>query len=187
MPPPVWDDGGWRVEVGAADQLRRFVFSDVGEAVSRRAAAVREPKIFIKVCAPVEEVAPLLPAGWNANQTGAVMTLDGAMTSSPADDRFKTEITHIGPVTFCVVRDRQGVEAGRGRTVRVDDHVIYDRIAVEPEFRRQGIGGRVMRALEDATGGPSQGVLTATKDGQALYRTLGWQDYSPYTTAFLEP
>lgn len=43
-----------------------------------------------------------------------------------------------------------------------------------------------MRALQAALGGSAKGILTATQEGQALYRTLGWRDCSPYTTAVLE-
>lgn len=184
--PPVWDDGGWRIEVAAEDQLRRFLFSQSDEAVARRAARVHEPKVFLKVCAPVEDVEPLLPKGWIARQTGAVMTLDGMMRDAPVGEGYSVEMTREGAVTFCSVRSPQGVEAGRGRAVMVSGYVIYDRIAVEPPFRRQGVGRLVMRTLQTAMGGTTKGVLTATTEGRALYRALGWRDCSPYTTAVLE-
>lgn len=67
----------------------------------------------------------------------------------------------------------------------LDDHVIYDRIAVEPGHRRRGPGGPVMRALEEAAGAIGKGVLVATEDDQALYRTLAWRLHSPYATAVI--
>lgn len=140
--PPVWDDGGWRIEVGAEDQVRRFLFSDVSDAVARRAASVHERHVFLKVCAPVEAVSPLLPSGWIARQTGAVMRLDGAMTGGAVDDRFSSELRQQGPVLFCTVRNQQGFEAGRGRAVRVDDHAS---MTVSPSNRHS-----VVRVSADA-------------------------------------
>jgi len=188
--PPVRDDGGWRIEVGAEDQRRRYVFAGAAEAVARRAEAVREPYVFLKVCADAASVRPLLPGRWTLRPAGFLMTLEGTMTDGPAPaDGYRVEIgpdiAPGGPVIFCIVRDATGAEAGRGRAVIVDDQVIYDRIAVEPGHRRRGLGGRIMRALEQAAGSIGKGVLVATEDGQALYRTLGWRLHSPYTTAVI--
>lgn len=188
--PPLWDDGGWRIEVGAEDHLRRYVFAETGEALVRRAAAITEPHVFLKVCADAAAVRPLLPARWTLRPPGFLMTLEGAMATGPTpDDGYRVEIGPDvlpgGPVIFCTVRDASGTEAGRGRAVIVEDRVIYDRILVEPEHQRRGLGGRIMRALEAATGFLGKGALVATEDGQALYRTLGWSTQSPYTTAVI--
>jgi GNAT superfamily N-acetyltransferase len=183
---PVWDDGGWRIEVGAEDQLRRYVFADACEALARRAASITGPHVFLKVCADETAVRALLPERWTLRPPGFLMTLDGPMTGGPAaDDDYQSEITAQGKAVFCTVRDASGAEAARGRAVVVEDQVIYDRVLVEPEYQRRGLGGRLMRALEAATGGPGQGVLVATAEGNALYRTLGWKLESPYTTAVI--
>lgn len=187
--PPLRDDGGWRIEVGAEDQLRRYVFAEAGEALARRAAAVHEPHVFLKVCADEATVRPLLPDRWSLRPPGFLMTLEGAMGGSAPDDGYRVEISPDvrpgGPVIFCTVRDASGVEAGRGRAVIVDDRVVYDRILVEPAHQRLGLGGRIMRTLETATGSLGKGALVATAEGQALYRTLGWRTQSPYTTAVI--
>lgn len=188
--PPLWDDGGWRIEVGAEDQLRRYVFAEADEAMARRAVAITEPHVFLKVCADEATVRPLLPARWTLRPPGFLMTLEGAMTGGATpDDGYRIEIGPDvkpgGPVLFCTVRDASGAEAGRGRAVIIDDRVVYDRILVEPDHQRRGLGGRIMRALEAATGSLGKGALVATEDGQALYRTLGWRTQSPYTTAVI--
>lgn len=186
VPPPVQDDGGWRIEVGQDDQLRRYVFADVGDAVLRRAAAVSEPRIFLKVCAEAAAVRALLPHGWSLRPPGFLMTLDGAMSEGPRLPKgYTTKLSREGVVTFCSIRDASGAEAARGRFVIVDGRVVYDRIAVEPDHRRLGLGSHVMRSLETAGGGPRRAVLVATEAGQALYRTLGWRLHSPYTTAVI--
>ena len=188
--PPLWDDGGWRIEVGAEDQRRRYVFAEAGKALARRAAAIIEPHVFLKVCANEATVRTLLPDRWTLRPPGFLMTLDGPMSGGAApDDSYRLEISPDvrpgGPVIFCTIRDATGVEAGQGRAVIVDDMVVYDRILVEPAHQRRGLGGRIMRALETATGSLGKGALVATGDGQALYRTLGWRTRSPYTTAVI--
>lgn len=187
---PVWDDGGWRIEVGTEDQLRRYVFAEADAAMARRASAITEPHVFLKVCADEATVRPFLPARWTLRPPGFLMTLDGTMTGGPAaNDGYQIEIGPDvrpgGPVIFCTVRDASGAEAGRGRAVIVDDRVVYDRILVDPAHQRRGLGGRIMRALEAATGSLGKGALVATQEGQALYRTLGWRTQSPYTTAVI--
>ncbi|HEX8469617.1 MAG TPA: GNAT family N-acetyltransferase [Brevundimonas sp.] len=184
--PPSWDDGGWRVEVGLDDQLRRYVFAKADDAVARRAAAISEPCIFLKVCADAQEVRAILPNTWSLRPSGFLMTLDGAMSEGPPPPQgYTTSLWQDGAVTFCTIRHASGAEAARGRFVIVDDRVIYDRIAVDPDHRRLGLGRQVMRTLETAAGGPRKAVLVATEEGQALYRTLGWGLHSPYTTAVI--
>ncbi|GFZ85945.1 GNAT family N-acetyltransferase [Nesterenkonia alkaliphila] len=66
--------------------------------------------------------------------------------------------------------------AARGRMAVVDDYVILDRIYTSPDYRRQGLGTFVTRALlaiaheHDV----SWGLLVANADGQELYEYLGW-------------
>lgn len=66
--------------------------------------------------------------------------------------------------------------AARGRMAVVDDYCILDRIYTSPDYRRQGLGTFVTRALlaiahENYV---SEGLLVATGDGQQLYEHLGW-------------
>ncbi|WP_428151267.1 GNAT family N-acetyltransferase [Brevundimonas sp.] len=181
---PVRDREAWRIEVGQPDQLRRFVYADLCDDVSRRGTEVTEPFVFLKVCAEPESVRPLLPSFWDVRQTGTVMVLDAAMPPvDETDESYRLELWSEGPVRFARLDDKEGREAARGRAVRVDGHVIYDRIAVAETHRRRGLGGRIMRTLQGEHDGWGPGVLVATDDGARLYRTLAWREVSPYTTA----
>ncbi|GAA1816815.1 GNAT family N-acetyltransferase [Nesterenkonia flava] len=66
--------------------------------------------------------------------------------------------------------------AARGRVAVVDEFCILDRIYTSPDYRRQGLGTFVTRALlaiaheHDV----EEGLLVATSDGQQLYEYLGW-------------
>ncbi|ALG14672.1 aminoglycoside 2'-N-acetyltransferase I [Kibdelosporangium phytohabitans] len=69
-----------------------------------------------------------------------------------------------------VVQRRMLVE---GRPLRAG-HV--EAVAVRPDRRRQGHGGTVMAELERIVRGAYDlGVLGASDDGAALYRSRGWQ------------
>lgn len=66
--------------------------------------------------------------------------------------------------------------AARGRMAVVDDYSILDRIYTSSDYRRQGLGTFVTRALlamaheHDV----SEGLLVANAEGQELYEYLGW-------------
>lgn len=53
---------------------------------------------------------------------------------------------------------------------------FFDRIETGPEFRRRGLGSRVMRTLSGWAfeRGATTGILAASADGQRLYGRLGW-------------
>ncbi|MFF8829919.1 GNAT family N-acetyltransferase [Streptomyces sp. NPDC015131] len=99
-----------------------------------------------------------------------------------------------------VVRDEHGVAAHgsvimrrvahAGRSYRVG---YVEAVAVRADRRRQGLGGRVMAALEEVVDGAyAFGALSASEEGAALYRARGWQlwngrieAYGPGGTAHL--
>lgn len=182
---PIRDGAAWRIEVGAPDQVRRFVFADLSDEVASRAHAIREPWVMLKVCADTDQVRNVLPARWTLRPAGHFMAIDrpmdaGAMTETHA------QIAVADGVTFCRMTDPDGQIIAEGRAVRVDDRVIYDRILVGEQHRRRGLGGRVMRALQTAVAPDLPGLLVATAEGRALYETLGWSLHSPYATAVIE-
>ena len=174
--------GGWRIEVGAPEQLRRFVFAEAHGRVGERAASVLEPNVFLKVCAEPSDVEPMLPVGWSIRPPGFLMTLDDQMPEGPAPDALRAGFEAVDGVLFCRL-SLDGVETARGRAVVVDGVTVFDRIAVDEPWRRRGLGREVMRRLQVETGSERRGVLVATRDGRALYETLGWRLHSAYTTA----
>lgn len=188
--PPVEEaDGGWRIEVGAPDQIRRFIYAGADEAVRRRGATIHGPGIFLKVCAEPAMVRALLPERWVLPSPGWLMTLAGTMSPStplPGGD-YTVDLDLDEAVVFCRVRDAAGNEAARGRAVRVGDRAVYDRIATADGHRRRGLASRVMLALEQAMRdrGAGDGALVATAEGRILYESLGWRLQSPYVTAVI--
>ena len=72
----------------------------------------------------------------------------------------------------------QGAQlAASGKLAVVGTDAVFDRIETMPRYQRRGLGSLVMqlltsRALEL---GAEFGLLAASADGQALYKTLGWR------------
>jgi len=188
--PPVREaDGGWRIEVGQPDQIRRYVYAGANDAVRRRAGMIFTPGVLLKVCAQPEAVRALLPDRWTAARTGFLMTLAGAMTPKPSPllDAYRVDLDLDDAVVFCRLLDADGSEAARGRAVRVGDRAVYDRIATAEGHRRRGLASRVMLQLEQAMRdrGAGDGALVATAEGRVLYETLGWRLNAPYVTAVI--
>lgn len=85
-----------------------------------------------------------------------------------------------GWTLFTVLHQAEGeaesAVAARGRVAVVGSYAILDRIFTSPDFRRQGLGTFVTRALiaialeQDV----EEGLLVATEDGRELYEYLGW-------------
>ncbi|MET9804286.1 GNAT family N-acetyltransferase [Streptomyces sp. NPDC006368] len=66
---------------------------------------------------------------------------------------------------------RRVVHAGRAYRVG-----YVEAVAVRADRRRQGMGGRVMAALEEVVDGAyAFGALSASEEGAELYRARGWQ------------
>lgn len=62
-----------------------------------------------------------------------------------------------------------------GRSYRVG---YVEAVAVRPDRHRQGLGGRVMAALERVIDGAYElGALSASDDGERLYRARGWHQW----------
>lgn len=187
--PPVKEGDGFRVDVGWPQQLVRYVFSHASKTFLHLAETIYEPWHFIKVCAPPESISNLLPTRWVIQPVGFMMTCIKAMptpkTSLPNGYQLKFERDQ--PVTVAKILSTDGEVAAIGRVVFVDDFAIYDRVEAHLDHRRLGLGSAVMKALETISidHNKSKGVLVATAQGKALYETLGWQQYSLYTTAVI--
>ena len=70
---------------------------------------------------------------------------------------------------------------GQSRVVRVG---YIEGVAVRADWRRRGVGGTIMSALEDVIrGGYDFGGLSASDEGMRLYETHGWQRWQGRTFA----
>lgn len=186
--PPVRDHDAFRTDPGWPDQLRRYVFTELNEGFKTLARKIRDPWIFLKICATPERVKEWLPERWSMESARYMMICFKPMHQLqihlPAGYTFRVE---KNPAVSVVSVVHHHAMVASGRVVVIDGYVIYDRIATIAEHRRQGLATLVMLELEaiaSAQGG-TKGVLVATAEGKRLYETLGWEVYSAYTTAVI--
>jgi GNAT superfamily N-acetyltransferase len=88
-------------------------------------------------------------------------------------------------VLIAMAVTQSGDVVAGGRVALVGDVAVFDQISTQEAHQRKGLGSAVMRALENAAvdHGAGRGMLVATEAGHALYLTLDWRVYAPYTTA----
>ncbi|PRB71521.1 GNAT family N-acetyltransferase [Arthrobacter sp. MYb213] len=93
-------------------------------------------------------------------------------------DGFVFQIERDGTHAYVSLHpeDNQEVVAASGHVSAVDGFAIFDRIITGPDFRRQGLGTLIMRALASLAQehDVDEGLLIASVDGQQLYASLGW-------------
>lgn len=189
--PPCPVPGGWRIEVGLPDQVRRFVYPSPAAVVAERARSIDTPFTFLKVASSADAVQPLLPAGWEIGPPGFMMT--ATPTAAPAFDEnrgYRLSLEPIGGhVTLATITTQHGELAASGRIGLVGDVGSFDRIVTQEAHQRRGLGSALMAALGSVANvaGAKRWVLVATPEGRALYEKLGWAVHAPYTTAFIPP
>lgn len=125
--------------------------SPIGESLGGLALLSDEEKLMIADMAIQDVEDPITPHGYRVRRED-----------------------HEGWTLFTVTHGED--VAARGRMAVADDYCILDRIYTAPDYRRQGLGTFVTRALLAIAHehNVSEGLLVATGDGQQLYEYLGW-------------
>ncbi|MGK5025862.1 GNAT family N-acetyltransferase [Janthinobacterium sp. RB2R34] len=184
LPLPVPDHGGWRVETGSPDELRRHVFAGPDPAISTLASTIISPHILIKMCGPGEQLLQLLPPGWQLLQGRFFMTHQGGLAVQSLPAGYRLDVVTANGITEARILAQDGGIAASGHAVEYGGVFVFDRIVTEPAHQRRGLGRAIMAALGARQGsGSARRVLVATEDGLKLYASLGWEVQSPYSTA----
>ncbi|WP_300601587.1 GNAT family N-acetyltransferase [Niabella sp.] len=185
---PVVIPGGYRVQVGWPEQKERYVFAEITPAFTGLGNTIIEPWVFLKVCAHPDSVRAVLPSRWVIQPPGYMMITglvpeDGGALAGGYHLKVELQL----PVPVVNILTDSGELAASGRIAFVEDFAIYDRIATTAAHRRKGLASLVMKRLSAIarSRGITKGVLVATGEGQALYKTLGWKLYSLYTSAVI--
>jgi GNAT superfamily N-acetyltransferase len=189
---PVSDHGAWRVEVGAPDQLRRYVFAGVHSEIADLAQTISTPFVFIKAATSAAKIAHMFPSHWEVTQRGAMMVrtaADPVLPSPQIPAGYVCTIEADGAALLCRITTLTGEQAAQGRIVFVGDSAIFDRIITEETHARRGLGTAVMLTLHGIARDHAKttNILSATEQGIALYGTIGWRIHSPYTSAVIAP
>jgi GNAT superfamily N-acetyltransferase len=188
LPPPVPDSGGLRVDSALPHETQRYLFARPVEGLRALAERIREPRIPVKLCDAPEVMRTYLPSRWKIAPPNYVMTcreaFDQRNTPRRLVEGYRLEVTTNADVTCALIRSASGEVAANGHAARWHDVFIYDRISTAENLRRKGLGAAIMTAL--ASQRPVSArlqILVATPEGRELYRSLGWTDYAPYTSA----
>lgn len=189
LPLPVKSGSGFSVDVGWPEQKTRYVFPHFTDEFTNLANTITAPWVFLKVCAPPEMIKNALPSRWIIQPPAFMMTCFKPMSSPKTglSNEYRLEVENGVPVSIAKVLTTNGDIAAMGRLVFVDDLVIYDRIETDAQHRRKGLATIILKTLENmATDrGKTNGILVATTAGKALYDTLGWTLYAPYTSVVI--
>jgi len=177
------DGDAWRVDVAAATRaVERIAARPNPDELTRLVDETTAPDVWLSVIGPLDDVARATLA-----RLDAVTHAERMMTSQVSVRPLPAGVIGDGDGDGRVVHVRvevDGVVAARGQAAVVGDHVVFDRIATEPAFRRRGLGSRVMAGLEHgaAARGATTGLLFASVDGRRLYESLGWREVAELGT-----
>ncbi|MBB3032713.1 GNAT family N-acetyltransferase [Alteriqipengyuania lutimaris] len=188
LPSPVAAGSGFRVETDSEAELRRWVFPAGDPDIARLARIIANPREPIKACILATDLAGFLPSQWDVQASGYFMRFCDRPAAAPVPDGFVARVEDRGAAGMVEITDEAGELAARGFWGQDSDAFVYDRIVVEPGFRRCGLGRGLMGLIgqhwrDDTT--PQ--LLVATAEGRLLYHSLGWEVLSPYSTAFWRP
>ena len=184
--PEAWKSG-YKIQVGDKEQKARYVFPEVSEDFIQLSESIREPWVYLKVCASFEEFGTLIPKRWKMQPQGYMMHCPERMNirESNLPNGYSMEVLEQQTNSFIVrIYSEDKKEAAIGRLVIIDGLAVYDRIKTEKDHQRKGLATQIIRQLE--TIALSQNVsnhfLVATEQGKLLYESLGWKLYSLYSS-----
>ncbi|MEV0613752.1 GNAT family N-acetyltransferase [Nonomuraea sp. NPDC050404] len=166
---------------------RHIVAAPTPEILHGLVSSISTPGTWLKLCAPVQAVAPLLPPRWSVQAPEFMMTVRLAGEAPPPPPGYHLAVTTRAGVTAVRLLTAAREVAARGQFAVAGTTAVVDKVETAPDHRRRGLGTTVMTtiAATAASVGARTGVLVATAEGQALYETLGWTLHTPMTAAVL--
>ncbi|MFT3912346.1 MAG: GNAT family N-acetyltransferase [Ferruginibacter sp.] len=189
LPLPVKYRSGFKVDVGYEKQKARYVFSELNDDFIQLSKLIDEPWIFLKVCAPPNEVEGIMNGKWTMDRQRFMMTCFHPMNIVDMDmhNHYKFEYEHYNSTFVVKIVTPEGEIASMGRVILVDDLAIYDQVSTDSKHKRKGLASILMKELERIalSKNISKNILVATEEGRLLYQSLGWDLYSPYTSIFI--
>lgn len=168
---------------GATDEMEYVLYAPEETEMRKLAAAVsKSPRRLLTVIAePQDDVMAIREVEGleMLSDEERLMVVD--MDTQDVEDPITPEgystarEDHQGWTLFAVQAGED--TAARGRVAVVDDYCIIDRVYTSPDYRRQGLGTFVTRALLAIAHEHyvEHGLLVATLDGVQLYEYLGWE------------
>lgn len=186
LPLPVIYMSGFKVDVGYEKQIARYVFPELTDDFIRLSQALKEPWVFLKVCASASEVSSVVSSNWKIQPQGYMMSCNEPMRFCKAilNDEYKIEFENYKSTYVVRIVTQAGELASIGHLVIIDNMAVYDRIFTEPNHQRKGLASCIIRELEKiaVSKGIFNNYLVATEEGKLLYESLGWKLHCLYTS-----
>lgn len=186
LPLPLATQGGFRIETDSDTELRRWIFPADSSAIADLAPTISSTREPIKACVATAILSARLPASWSVTDSGSFMQMAVPVPEVSLPKGFVAQQLEAGASGEVRIRRDNGDLAAHGYWGQGSNAFVYDRITVEPAYRRRGLGtalmGLIGRHCRDAS---LPRLLVATAQGRLLYRALGWEVLSPYSTGFL--
>lgn len=176
-PPPVVIAGGLRITTDRAAAVSRYVLDPGdwrGAAVLGRELTVTGTEI--KIAGSAARLRTALSGDWTMYGPHHLMTAEFTRGVAEVPSSYHARIVDDEGALLGVIRDSAGDLVASARLAPSGPYGVVDRVRTRPADRRRGMGRAVMamlgnRALDD---GLTTGLLSATTEGRALYRALGW-------------
>ena len=185
LPPPIRDAGGLRVDTATETELSRWIFGAPSDAIRALTAKLSAPNYAVKLAASRDVLADHIAPGWHVESEHCMMVVDRAEPHAlRLPESYQWLERSDGPVTHLRILASDGQLAASGYAAQCDGVFIYDRIVTVPGHRRRGLGAALMARLGMAKrAADAFEIQTASDAGKALYLTLGWRVYVPWSTA----
>ncbi|WP_370148317.1 GNAT family N-acetyltransferase [Streptacidiphilus sp. EB129] len=187
---PIEEPWGWTIVVGQAQHVARHVLPRPVESDVRKiAAATSAPGTWLKLFVEDEAVLPWVGPGWRLDAPAFLMTCHLSPGRPEVPAGYTLTSWSRGGVTRALVRTLDGHFCARGQIAHTGAHAVVDQVETAAEHRRKGLGALVLRTLQNTAyqAGATTGVLVGSREGQALYTSLGWTTRSPMASLWYEP
>lgn len=125
----------------------------------------------------------IVPQGWKDAMLAAMMMQPELKTASVELPKGFSVASESSEQRFAVrLLNANNELVSQGQIGYYGDYAVFDYIATNENYRRQGLATIVMNLLtQDALNrNIQQGLLCASEQGQLLYQTLGWQTLGFY-------
>lgn len=170
---PVAVEGGWRIDVGLMSRYVVPVFE--AGVVARLGLGV--PGTEIKVLGSSAALRGCLGEAWSMYDRNELMVSVFGRRPVVVPVGYSARVADVGgSVVVAEVRDGAGDVVSSGRLARWGGYGIVDRVRTGDLHRRRGLATVVVASLGNwAVGhGLRTGLLSASAEGAAVYRRLGW-------------
>lgn len=185
---PLEHAGYFEVLVGRPEQTMRYVLPELNRLLLQKLVATETgPGSWLKVCAPRDTLAQVLPHHWHVHDPEFLMATDLVGSDPPVPEGYHLQTDAAGALVLTRLVADSGDVAASGQVAVDGPFATFDQIVTAETHRRRGLGRYIMTALSNIAiaVGARQGVLVATESGAALYKTMGWSLISPVAAASL--